>query len=75
MLAYTNKKDNKAGVILRAPKSLKQLNCGNVLKDNLKLIDGRGGGRPDMAQGSGNSAKLDEFFTKTKSAIEQILGK
>ncbi len=45
----------KTTVLIRKGKEVKDFNCSNSLKSVLELINGRGGGKPDMAQGSGET--------------------
>jgi alanyl-tRNA synthetase len=48
----------------------KGLHCGNLLKESVELLGGKGGGRPDMAQGGGkNTSKLNEAI---QLAIDRI---
>jgi alanyl-tRNA synthetase len=37
---------------------------GDLLKDALAVLDGKGGGGPDFAQGSGAPAKLDDALSR-----------
>ncbi|MBT3981275.1 MAG: alanine--tRNA ligase [Bacteriovoracaceae bacterium] len=62
----------KLSVLLRSPRSLKSINCGQILKSHLPLLDGRGGGRPDLAQGSGEKNKnYDQFITNIEKQISE----
>jgi alanyl-tRNA synthetase len=54
--------------LLKAPAG-SGVDCGKILKETLPLMDGRGGGKPDMAQGSGLSAKADAFVAAVKKAV------
>ena len=54
--------EEKAKVLLRAPKSQSKVHCGNLLKKHLPLINGRGGGKPYMAQGSGEKVNSTLLF-------------
>ena len=42
------------------------------MKKHQATVNGRGGGRPDMAQGSGESAKISEFIENIKSELGSI---
>jgi len=64
--------DNKVAVLLRGPKK-GGIPCNTILKDSLDIIEGRGGGRPDMAQGSGSAKNLSQFIEKTKTLISDSL--
>lgn len=51
---------DKVNVLIRTNLKESNLNCGTILKEVLAAMDGRGGGKPDMAQGSGSLSKLAE---------------
>lgn len=53
--------------LMKAPKD--SIDCGKLLKETLPLMDGRGGGKPDMAQGSGIASKGDAFVAAVKKAL------
>jgi alanyl-tRNA synthetase len=57
----TQAKGDKLGVILKTFKNNKSLNCSNILKESMNKFSGRGGGKPDMAQGSVDLNKKNEF--------------
>lgn len=59
----------KGSVLVRASKGLTQLNAGEVLKEILTVVNGKGGGKPDMAQGSGEPG----LISKIKPHAHQIL--
>ncbi len=65
--------DGKTNVLIRAPKKLKSVHCGNILKESLKELDGRGGGRPDMAQGSGPNNNIEKFLETAKKLITESI--
>jgi alanyl-tRNA synthetase len=50
----------KLSVLLRVNSQNKNINCSQILKSGLQLINGTGGGRPDLAQGSGDVGKNAE---------------
>ncbi len=63
------KNQDKINVLLRVGKDVK-LDCNQILKETLPLINGRGGGKPDMAQGSAEAnINTQNFETKTKELI------
>jgi len=64
-----NKNGDKAQVLVRASKGAAKLNAGNALKEILTVVNGRGGGKPDMAQGSGEV----QNFAKLKSHAESVI--
>jgi len=63
---------DKTSVLLKSPKK-SPINCSQILKEALPLINGRGGGRPDMAQGSGEKSDLTEFLVLVRAKIEENL--
>ncbi len=64
----------KISVLLRTHKSNKEINCSSILKETLPLLEGRGGGKPDMAQGSGKKANnLLKFIDRVKQLIIESL--
>lgn len=49
----------------------KGIHAGNIIKECIALVDGRGGGKPNMAQAGGkNSSKIDVAIQKTKEIVE-----
>lgn len=72
ILCLTSIDGDKVSVLLKAPKSSK-VNCGEILKNNFNMINGRGGGKPDMAQGSGDKAQLSSFLAAVKEQIIKSL--
>lgn len=66
MLTTENK--GKLSVLLRSSKKL-NVPCNKILSDILAMINGRGGGRPDMAQGSGDLADVKPLADKAKSLL------
>ena len=81
---FANKKPNSTGLIycmrgekvqflLRTDKGIHNLDLGKILKDNVAILDGRGGGKPHMAQGSGSSKKFQSFRDNLVDAIKRSL--
>lgn len=66
---------NKNGAVLvrRAP-SVNQLNAGETLKEILTVINGRGGGKLDMAQGSGDAALVSKVKDHAQRILQTKLG-
>ncbi|MBP9680431.1 MAG: alanine--tRNA ligase [Bacteriovorax sp.] len=66
---------NKNGAVLvrRAP-SVNQLNAGETLKEILTVINGRGGGKLDMAQGSGEAALVSKVKDHAQRILQTKLG-
>ncbi|MGL5752885.1 MAG: DHHA1 domain-containing protein [Paraclostridium sp.] len=68
------KDDEKVNFIFATSNNLKNLNMSNLLKDSIKLVDGRGGGSPVLAQGGGKDngnveSVMDYAFMKIKNTL------
>ena len=51
-----------------------KLHVGKVIKEVAKIVDGNGGGRPDMAQAGGkNSKALPQAIASTVGIVEALL--
>jgi alanyl-tRNA synthetase len=58
-------------LIVAVSKSLKTLHAGKITKEICGILDGKGGGRPDFAQGSvGNLDKLNAAKDKFYELLE-----
>ena len=52
----------------------KGIHCGNIVKEVVEVVDGRGGGKPTMAQAGGKDiSKIDEALEKAKKVIENMI--
>ncbi|MDQ3322182.1 MAG: DHHA1 domain-containing protein, partial [Acidobacteriota bacterium] len=67
--------DAKVSIIVRVSDDLTaQIKAGNVIKEIAPVVGGRGGGKPDMAEGGGNlPEKLSEAIEASYAAIEKML--
>lgn len=63
--------DNQLSYLLRTAAANKSLHCSNIIKEHQSIVDGRGGGKPDMAQGSGKPNNLNSFIEKIAHSIGQ----
>ncbi len=73
VLTIIGDKDGKVSIVCMATDDLvkKGIHSGNIVKEVAPVVDGRGGGRPNMAQAGGsNVSKIDEALTKAKNVIE-----
>ncbi|MGE3609421.1 MAG: alanine--tRNA ligase [Bacteriovoracaceae bacterium] len=61
---------DKASFILKTAKANTAVDCSAVLKQVMPIVNGRGGGKPDMAQGSGDAAKLNELIKAVEGALK-----
>ena len=67
--------DGKASLIVRTSPDLRaRVPAGSVIRELAPVIGGRGGGRPDMAEGGGNEPqKLTEALQASFDVIERLL--
>ncbi|MBA2647195.1 MAG: alanine--tRNA ligase, partial [Pyrinomonadaceae bacterium] len=67
--------DGKASLIVRtSPDLSKRVPAGQVVKELTPIIGGRGGGRPDMAEGGGSAPeKLAEALEASYGVVERLL--
>jgi alanyl-tRNA synthetase len=69
LVVITQEKGNKVSVLVKSYKGVSEINCSTLLKEMIAEFNGRGGGKPDMAQGSFDVSFKDQFFKKIKSHI------
>ncbi|MDI1241154.1 MAG: alanine--tRNA ligase [bacterium] len=69
------KEEGKAGIIVRVSDDLTaRVKAGNVIKEIVPIVGGKGGGRPDMAEGGGSEPeKLAEAIDASYKVIENFL--
>jgi alanyl-tRNA synthetase len=67
--------DGKASLIVRTSNDLsKRVPAGQVIKELAPIIGGRGGGKPDMAEGGGpEPQKLSEALEASYQVVERLL--
>lgn len=61
---------DKVSFIMKTNRSNSAVNCSDVLKGVMPIVNGRGGGKPDNAQGSGDSAKTQELIKAVEGALK-----
>ncbi|MFW7379714.1 MAG: alanine--tRNA ligase [Oligoflexus sp.] len=62
-------------LIAKGQNVAKEVKAGDMIKTLAPHIDGRGGGKPDMAQAGGqNLDGLAKVFQEAKSALQQLIG-
>jgi len=68
------RENGKASLIVRVSDDLtSKVKAGNVIKEIVPIVGGKGGGRSDMAEGGGpDIAKLDEAIDAAYKVIETI---
>ena len=59
-------------VAMAMPDAVKQgVHCGNIIKEITAICGGRGGGKPDMAQGGGTDAlKINDALAKVDDIVK-----
>jgi len=69
------KDDGKVGIIVRVSDDLTdRIKAGNIIKEIAPIVGGKGGGKPDMAEGGGTMPeKLDEAISASLKVIENFL--
>lgn len=67
--------DGKVSIIVRVSDDLTgRVKAGNVIKEIVPIVGGKGGGRPDMAEGGGSEPdKLSEAIDASYGVIEKML--
>jgi alanyl-tRNA synthetase len=68
--------EGKVSIIVRVSDDLTgKVKAGNVIKEIVPIVGGKGGGRPDMAEGGGTEpAKLSEAIDASYDVIGKMLG-
>jgi len=67
--------DGKVGIIVRVSDDLtKKVKAGDVIREIVPIVGGKGGGRADMAEGGGTDpGKLSEAIDASYAVIEKML--
>ena len=65
--------DGKVTLIASVSKDLtKRIQAGKLVQEMAPLVGGKGGGRPDLAQGGGaDASRLDEALARVPALIER----
>ncbi len=68
--------EGKVGIIVRVSDDLtKRVKAGDIIREIAPIVGGRGGGKPDMAEGGGTEPeKLAEAIDASFGVIERMLG-
>ena len=69
------KDDGKVGIIVRVSGDLtSRVKAGDVIREIAPIVGGRGGGKPDMAEGGGTDpSKLSDAINASYGVIEKML--
>jgi alanyl-tRNA synthetase len=65
--------DGKVSLVASVSKDLtKRVQAGKLIQEMAPLVGGKGGGRPDLAQGGGpDASRLDEALARVPALIER----
>lgn len=68
--------EGKVGIIVRVSDDLTtKVKAGDIIREIAPIVGGRGGGKPDMAEGGGTEPdKLSEAIDASYGVIEKMLG-
>ena len=66
--------NQKGAVLVRRGTTVAKLNAGEALKEILTVVNGRGGGKPDMAQGSGEAGLVSKIKAHAHAVLTSKLG-
>jgi alanyl-tRNA synthetase len=60
---------DKVSFILKTNRANAAVDCAAVLKQVMPMVQGRGGGKPDNAQGSGDAARTEDLLKALERAL------
>ncbi|MFC1670071.1 alanine--tRNA ligase [Spirochaetota bacterium] len=78
VVIFGSDNNGKALLLFAATKNAVKngIDCGKIIKDAVKIVDGKGGGRKDMAQAGGNNPELlDKAIERASELAGEMLGK
>ena len=61
---------DKASFIMKTNRVNSSVDCSAVLKQVMPIVSGRGGGKPDNAQGSGEASKIHDLIKAVEGAVK-----
>ncbi|HEY0659580.1 MAG TPA: alanine--tRNA ligase-related protein, partial [Pyrinomonadaceae bacterium] len=75
VIVLGRKDEAKVSIIVRVSDDLtERVKAGNIIKELAPIIGGRGGGKPDMAEGGGTDAgKLGDALEASYGVVEKML--
>lgn len=76
VVVLASNKDGKITFIAMAAKSAVKngVHCGNIIREVTSICGGRGGGKPDMAQGGGtDTMKIDDALAKVDEIVSEMI--
>ncbi len=76
VVVLASNKNGKITFIAMASKSAVKngVHCGNIIREVTSICGGRGGGKPDMAQGGGtDTMKIDDALAKVDEIVSEMI--
>lgn len=61
---------NKVSFIMKTHRTNTAIDCSAVMKQVMPIVSGKGGGKPDNAQGSGDASKTQELIKAIEGAVK-----
>lgn len=61
---------DKVSFIMKTNRTNTSVDCSAVLKQVMPIVNGRGGGKPDNAQGSGEASKTDALLKAVEGSVK-----
>lgn len=63
--------NNKSNILFSCSKELEKVNMGQLLKESIKEIKGKGGGNRILAQGSGENIDIEKYINSIKNKVKE----
>ncbi|MDV4149860.1 DHHA1 domain-containing protein [Clostridium sp. AL.422] len=67
---FAIKSKEKANIIIAASKNIENINMGQLFREHIHIVNGKGGGSKTLAQGVGEVDKIEEFFNSIYKKID-----
>ena len=68
-----NVQDNKIAVVCGVTENIiDQISAKDIVSNICEQINGRGGGRPDFAQGAGETENIKDFVTSIPNSVKSL---
>lgn len=69
LFSITN--NNRINILFSCSKDLEEINMGQLLKESIKEINGKGGGSKILAQGSGENIDIEKYLNNIQNRIKE----
>ncbi|MHA1646330.1 MAG: alanyl-tRNA editing protein [Promethearchaeota archaeon] len=74
LIIFANRTKEKANLLfIRNSEYFPEINLSSLLRETAEKLGGKGGGKPNFAQGGGNSKNLNKVFTEIVEKIKKML--